>query len=169
MDWGRFLSGRGNSNRQDAFLLKKSMSSLHHSFSHLPSISSSLSRSIPPSLTHTNETPPSCFIHPLSVFHSFRSASLPLQWIFLLPGLCFLSCLLLSLYKKRILSCFSASVTQSVCLCPCGRLAGCFAWRWRGGVTPVGDLIWWTLRGENLPLQVDPTGVSLSCFLSLFL
>lgn len=144
---------------------------------HLPSISSFLSRFIPPSQTHTqNETPPSCFIHLLSVFYSFTSASLPLRWLLsfsLLLCLClFVLCAAFFLYKKAILSCFSASVSLSVCLCPCGRLPGCLAAGGKWG-HPVGDLIRRTLRGKALPLaSTEPNRrglVLLSFFLSLLL
>jgi len=56
-----------------------------------------------------------------------------------------------SCIKKAILSCFSASVSLSVYLCPCGRLPGCLAAGGKWG-HPVGDLIRRTLRGEALPL-----------------
>ncbi len=138
--------------RTCAFLIKN-VPSLLHSFTSF--ISSSLSRFIPPYQTYTqNETPPSCFIHLLSVFYSITSASLPLRWLlsFVSPlslSLCLLCCFFL--YKKAILSCFSASVSLSVCLCPCGRLPGCLAAGGKWG-HPVGDLIKRILRGEALPL-----------------
>lgn len=84
---------------------------------HLPSISSPLSRFIPASQTdNQNETPPSCFIHPPSVFYSFTGASLPLQWLLsFFPPLSLSFCLVCSsCIKKAILSCFSASVSLSV-------------------------------------------------------
>lgn len=113
-----------------------------------------------PSISNTppkNETPPSCFIHPLSVFTP------PPVPVFHSGGLCLFSPLSLSvclvccfffLYKKAILSCFSASVSLSVCLCPCGRLPGCLAAGGKWG-HPVGDLIRRTVRGEALPLAPE--------------
>lgn len=124
---------------------------------HLPSISSPLSRFIPPSRTHTqNETPPSCFIHPLSVFSPFTRASLPLGWLFFSPPLSLSVCLVCCFFlcKKAILSSFSASVSLSVCLCPCGRLPGCLAAGGKWG-HPVGDLIRRILRGEALLLAPE--------------
>lgn len=120
---------------------------------HLPSISSPLSRFIPASQTdNQNETPPSCFIHPPSVFYSFTGASLPLQWLlsfFSSLVFVFLSCVLF-LHKKSYSFLFQC-VSQSVCLCPFGRLPGCLAAGGKWG-HPVGDLIKRILRGEALPL-----------------
>lgn len=68
--------------------------------------------------------------------------------------LCLLVCMLHVLYKKTILSCFSASVSLSVCLCPCGRLPGCcFRWKVR---SPEGDLIRRVVRDETVTLA--PSG-----------
>jgi len=123
------------------------------------------------SLHLQHETPPSCFIHLLSVFDSFTCASLPLQWLlvfFFFSVFVFLSCVLF-LYKKTLLSCFSASLSLSVCLCPCGCLPGCLA---AGGPWghPVGDLIKWILRGEALPLSLwGPNRRELYCCLFLSL
>lgn len=104
---------------------------------HLPSISSPLSRFIPASQTdNQNETPPSCFIHPPSVFYSFTGASLPLQWLLsFFPPLSLSFCLVCSsCIKKAILSCFSASVCLSMSIWPASRLSGC---RWQVG-SPSG-------------------------------
>lgn len=123
---------------------------------HLPSISSSLSRFIPPSQTHIqNETPPSCFIHPLSVFHSFPSTSLPLRWLLSFPpppplslSLCLVCCFFL--YKKSysfLFQCVSQSVCQSLSVWSSSWLSGC---RWKVG-SPGGR-----------PHQVDSEGWSPS-------
>lgn len=102
-------------------------------------------------------------------------ASLPLGWpVSLLSSVsvCLSRVLLFFLYKKAILSCFSASVSLSVCLCPCGRLPGCLAAGGKWG-HPVGDLIRRTVRGEALPLAPEGPNrrglVLLSFFLSLLL
>lgn len=90
--------------------------------------------------THTpkNETTPSCFIHPLSVFYSFTGASLPLRWLFPSSVFVCLSCLLLFSCIKKSYSFLFQCVSQSVCLSlsmwPSSWLSGC---RWKVG-SPSG-------------------------------
>lgn len=67
------------------------------------------------------------------------------------PSLCLCLVHFYFLYKKAVLSCYSASVSLSVYLCPCGRLPRCLAAGGKWGHS-VGDLIRWILRGDARPL-----------------
>lgn len=115
---GMGAGGRGSSNRQDmcAFLTKRILPSLLHSFTSHPSPHPCHASSLHLKHTPKNETPPSCFIHPLSVFTP------PPVPVFHSGGLCLFSplslsvclvCCFLSCIKKLF---FLVSVLQSVCL-----------------------------------------------------
>ena len=85
---------------------------------HLPSISSSLSRFIPPSQTHPQKWNATLMFHSSALrLYPSAGASLPLRWpVSFLSSVfvCLSRVLLFFLYKKAILSCFSASVCLSV-------------------------------------------------------
>lgn len=93
------------------------------------------------------------------MFHSSALRLLLLHWcqsstsvafvVFSSLVFVFLSCVLF-LHKKSYSFLFQC-VSQSVCLCPFGRLPGCLAAGGKWG-HPVGDLIKRILRGEALPL-----------------
>lgn len=115
---------------------------------HLPSILSSLSRFTPPPQTHAH----TFMLHSATlystsslVFHLGGFCPPPP------PSLCLCLVHFYFLYKKAVLSCYSASVSLSVYLCPCGRLPRCLAAGGKWGHS-VGDLIRWILRGDARPL-----------------
>lgn len=120
----------------------------NRAFTRSPPIHLLIPVTLHPCISNTqNETPPSCFIHPLSVFYS-------VTWLPTLVGFLLLfspsvsACLsCLALYKEKLF--FLVSVRQSICLSVFVRVA-IFPAVWlqveKWG-HPVGDLISWIPEG----------------------